>query len=305
MDIATQKITDLITASAIDVGFAAIKVETGQQIVVNGSELFPTASTFKVPVMVEIYAQARQGKFKISDRIAFEEPHRVIGSGVIQALGVGLNPTIRDLMMLMIIVSDNTATDILCDLVGPANVTARMRSLGLNDIHTPAACHGLFRRAWSLPSEGQVCYADFKAASKAAPMPFTSGAYSRDGTNNTASAIDMAGLMVLIQQGRAGTAEDCADMIAIMEYQHFQNRVPRFLPAGSVANKTGSLRGLRNDTGLIRRAPGDTIAFAMFTFDGTELPHGNSRELVEANVQIETLMGEVGVVLWDELGKAR
>jgi len=305
MDIATQKITDLITASAIDVGFAAIKVETGQQIVVNGSELFPTASTFKVPVMVEIYAQARQGKFKISDRIAFEEPHRVIGSGVIQALGVGLNPTIRDLMMLMIIVSDNTATDILCDLVGPANVTARMRSLGLNDIHTPAACHGLFRRAWSLPSEGQVGYADFKAASKAAPMPFTSGAYSRDGTNNTASAIDMAGLMVLIQQGRAGTAEDCADMIAIMEYQHFQNRVPRFLPAGSVANKTGSLRGLRNDTGLIRRAPGDTIAFAMFTFDGTELPHGNSRELVEANVQIETLMGEVGVVLWDELGKAR
>ena len=305
MDIATQKITDLITASAIDVGFAAIKVETGQQIVVNGSELFPTASTFKVPVMVEIYAQVRQGKFKISDRIAFEEPHRVIGSGVIQALGVGLNPTIRDLMMLMIIVSDNTATDILCDLVGPANVTARMRSLGLNDIHTPAACHGLFRRAWSLPSEGQVGYADFKAASKAAPMPFTSGAYSRDGTNNTASAIDMAGLMVLIQQGRAGTAEDCADMIAIMEYQHFQNRVPRFLPAGSVANKTGSLRGLRNDTGLIRRAPGDTIAFAMFTFDGTELPHGNSRELVEANVRIETLMGEVGVVLWDELGKAR
>ena len=303
MDKAAQRITDLIGASAIDVGFAAIKVETGQQVAVNGVGLFPTASTFKVPVMVEIYAQARQGRFKISDRIAFEEVHRVIGSGVIQALGVGLNPTIRDLMMLMIIVSDNTATDILCDLVGPDNVTARMRSLGLQDIHTPLACHGLFRRAWSLPLEGPVGYGDFKAASKAAPMPFTSGAYSRDGSNNTASAIDMARLMVLIQQGKAGTAEDCADMIAIMEYQHFQNRVPRFLPAGSVANKTGSLRGLRNDTGLIRRGPDDSIAFAMFTFDHTDLPHGNSRLLVDANVRIETLMGEVGQVLWDNFAR--
>jgi beta-lactamase class A len=303
MDQAAARITDLISAAALDVGFAAIKVQTGQEIAVNGAELFPTASTFKVPVMVEIYAQARQGKFKISDRIVFEEVHRVIGSGVIQALGAGLNPTVRDLMMLMIIVSDNTATDILCDLVGPATVTARMRSLGLQDIHTPGACHNLFRNAWSLPLEGPIGYAEFKAASKAAAMPFTSGAYARDGSNNTASAIDLARLMVLIQQGRAGTADDCADMIAIMENQHFQNRVPRFLPAGSAANKTGSLRGLRNDAGLIRRAPGDTIAFAMFTFDATELPHGNSRQLIEANVRIETLMGEVGQILWDDFGR--
>ena len=300
---ALAKIEALLGASGIETGFAAIKVETSERIAVNGAELFPTASTFKVPVMVEVYAQARAGRFNITDRIAFEEPHRVIGSGVIQALGVGLNPTIRDLMMLMIIVSDNTATDILCDLVGPANVTARMRMLGLADIHTPAACHGLFRRAWSLPMVGPVGYADFKAASKAAPMPFASGAYSRDGSNNTASAIDMARLMVLIQQSKAGAAEDCADMIAIMEYQHYQTRVPRFLPLGSVANKTGSLRGLRNDVGLIRRAPGDTIAFALFTFDDTELPHGNSRQLVEANMRIETLMGETGQLLWDDFAR--
>lgn len=300
---ALTKIAALLGASGIDTGFAAIKVETGEQIAVNGAQLFPTASTFKVPVMVEVYAQARAGRFAITDRIAFEEPHRVIGSGVIQALGVGLNPTIRDLMMLMIIVSDNTATDILCDLVGTANVTARMRTLGLSDIHTPAACHGLFRRAWSLPMDGPVSYADFKAASKAAPMPFASDAYSRDGSNNTASAIDMARLMVLIQQNKAGAPEDCADMIAIMEYQHYQTRVPRFLPLGSVANKTGSLRGLRNDVGLIRRGPGDTIAFALFTFDDTELPHGNSRQLVEANMRIETLMGETGQILWDDFGK--
>ena len=300
---ALAEITALLGGSGLDSGFAALHVQKGAAIAVNGDELFPTASTFKVPVMVEVYAQAREGRFKISDRIEFQEVHRVIGSGVMQALGVGLNPTIRDLMMLMIIVSDNTATDILCDLVGTAEVTARMRALGLANIHVPAACHGLFRRAWSLPLEGPVSDGDFKAASKAAPMPFASGAYSRDGSNNTASARDLAALLAMIQRNEAGTPEDCADMIAIMEYQHYQNRVPRFLPTGSVANKTGSLRGLRNDTGLIRRGSGDTIAFAMFTFDPTELPHGNSRQLVEANVRIETLMGEVGQVLWDSFGK--
>ncbi len=300
---ALQKITALIGASGLDVGFAAISVERGAAIDVNGGALFPTASTFKVPVMVEVYAQARQGRFKITDRLQFEERFRVIGSGVMQTLAAGLNPTIRDLMMLMTIVSDNTATDILCDLVGPENVIARMRALGLEDVHTPAACHGLFRRAWNLPPEGPLAYADYKAAMKAAPMQFSSAAYTRDASNNTASAIDMAKLMVKIAKTEAGTPEDCSDMIAIMELQHFQDRIPRYLPLGSVANKTGSLRGLRNDVGLIRRGKGDTIAFAMFTFDDTELPHGNSRQLQDANVRIGSLMGEVGQVLWDEFAR--
>ena len=300
---ALHDIAALIDASKVEVGFAAIAVESGIEIAINGETLFPTASTFKVPLMVEVFAQARAGKFKISDRIAFTEPHRVIGSGVIQALDVGLNPTIRDLMMLMIIVSDNTATDVLFDLVGPGAVTGRMRALGLENIHVPVPCHGLFRLAWNLPLEAPLGYADFKAASKAAPMPFAGAAYAREPWNDTAASTDMARLLAMIQTREAAPAEDCAEMIALMDYQHYQDRVPRFLPLGSCANKTGSLRGLRNDTGLIRRGPGDTIAYAMFTLDTTELPNGNSRALVEANYRIGTMMGEVGQVLWDRFGK--
>lgn len=296
---AAQTITGILADSGIDAGFAAIRVESGACFAVNGDALFPTASTFKVPVMVEVFAQARAGRFSIHDRIAYAEPARVIGSGVMQALEVGLNPTIQDLLTLMIIISDNTATDILCDLVGLDNVTARMRALGLADIHVPLACNGLFRRGWSLPMDAPVSYAAFKAASAAEKMPFASGAYTRDGSNNTASALDMARLMVLIATNAAGSAADCASMLAIMDKQHFQNRVPRYLPSGSCSNKTGSLRGLRNDIGLIRRGAADTVAFALFTFDATEMPHGNSRQLIEANVRIEGVMGEVGVALWD------
>jgi beta-lactamase class A len=294
------RISDLLAGTGLEAGFAAISVESSASIAVNGTALFPTASTFKVPVMVEVFAQARAGRFSLTDRIPYQEHYRTIGSGVMQALGSGLSPTIRDLVMLMIIVSDNTATDILCDLVGLEHVTARMRALGLADIHIPLPCSGLFRKGWSLPMDGTVTYAELKSVSKARAMPFTSGAYTRDGSNNVTSAVDMARLMVLIARNSAGTPADCADMIAIMEYQHYQDRIPRYLPTGSVANKTGSLPGLRNDVGLIRRGPGDTIAYGMFTLDGTDMPHGNSRELAEANARISALMGDVGIILWDE-----
>jgi beta-lactamase class A len=300
---ALGRIAGILDASGVEFGFAAIAVERGEEIGLNAEALFPTASTFKVPVMVEVHAQARAGRFAITDRIAFEERHRTIGSGVIQTLGAGLNPTIRDLMMLMIIISDNTATDILVDLVGAERVTARMRTLGLAGIHVPVACVGLFRQAWSLGMDTPQTYASIKAASKAAPMPFDSAAYARDSSTNTATAADLARLQALIWQNEAGTAEDCADMIAIMSNQHFQARVPRFLPLGSVASKTGSLRGLRNDCGLIRRGEGDTIAFALFTLDTTEMPAGNSRQLVEADQRICTAMGEVGLALWEDFAK--
>lgn len=300
---ALGRISALISDSGLDVGFAAIAVESGAAIDVNGQALFPTASTFKVPVMVEVYAQARQGRFKIADRLAFDERFRIIGSGVMQTLAVGLEPTIRDLMTLMTIVSDNTATDMLCDLVGLDNVIARMRSLGLENIHTPAACHGLFRRSFGMPLDGPIGYAEFKAALKAQSLRPDTPAFARDSSNNAASATDMARLMALIALGRAGADEDCRDMIAIMELQQYQERIPRYLPIGSVANKTGSFRSLRNDVGLIRRAPSDTIAFAMFTLDGTALPPGNSRALQEANVRVASLMGDVGQVLWDDFAR--
>lgn len=300
---ALAKISDLIGASGLDAGFAAIAVEKGTTIELKGGELFPTASTFKVPVMVEVYAQARAGRFRITDRLPFDERHRIIGSGVMQTLATGLNPTIRDLMTLMTIVSDNTATDILCDLVGLDNVIARMRSFGLENIHTPAACHGLFRRSFGMPLDGPIGYGEFKAALKVQSLRPDTPAFARDSSNNTASAVDMARLMALIALGRAGEEEDCRDMIAIMELQQYQDRIPRYLPLGSVANKTGSFRSLRNDVGIVRRSSGDTIAFAMFTLDGTVLPPGNSRALQDANVRVNSLMGDVGEILWTDFGR--
>jgi beta-lactamase class A len=87
-------------------------------------------------------------------------------------------------------------------------------------------------------------------------------------------------------------------MIAIMSQQQYTDRIPRFLPFGAVANKTGTLRGVRNDSGIMHRGKDGDIAYTIFTFDPTPLAAGNSRKLAKRNAKIAALMGEIGQDLW-------
>jgi len=296
------RIEGLLEAAGIEAGLAAIGVESGAVLEINAEAPFPTASVFKVPVMVEVYAQADAGRFGMSDRIVMTEPHKTVGSGVLQSLGGGLAPTVRDLVTLMMIVSDNTATDMLMERIGPGTATARMLALGLEEIHVPLAVHQIFLRGWHLPVDGAVDYAGQKAAMRERGFDYESGAFARDGTNNVSTARDMARLLAMIGRREVVSAAACEDMIAVLEQQHYIDRVPRFLPTGASANKTGTLRGLRNDAGLLRRGAGDTIAYTLFTMDATPMPNGNSRAFAEANARVAAVMGEVGAALWEDFG---
>jgi beta-lactamase class A len=126
-----DRIQALISAESVDAGFAAIHVQSGAELAVNARELFPTASVFKVPVMVDVFRQAEEGRFAITDRLYLEDSHKTLASGVLQTLDAGLTPTIHDLLTLMTIVSDNTATTLLVDLVGVDRINATMTALGL------------------------------------------------------------------------------------------------------------------------------------------------------------------------------
>ena len=81
-----------------------------------------------------------------------------------------------------------------------------------------------------------------------------------------------------------------------------RERVPRFLPIGGIANKTGTFRGLGNDADVILRSDTDVVSFALFTFDRTVLPEGNSRLLAQRNALVTEAMAEVGAILWDTFG---
>ena len=300
-----SRIEDVLAPLGLDVGFSARHLSSGEVVSIAPRRLFPTASVYKVPLMVEVYRQADKGRFALSDRIGLSEAHRIIGSGVLQKLGGGLAPTIRDLAMLMIVVSDNTATHMLQELVGAEATTATMRRLGLQDIHVSLPMPALFAHGYGIPPVPPPTYGEMLAASRERDMDLAGLAFRRSPENTTSSAQDMAALCAMIHEGKAGRAAACADMMEILRAQQLRDRVPRFLPAGAVANKTGSFRRIRNDAGIILRGEGDAIAFALFTDDPTALPRGNSATLGRRNAQVDLAMAEVGGILWEEFGAGR
>lgn len=296
------RIESVFAPLGIEVGFSATHLPTGQTVAINPTALFPTASVYKIAVMVEVYRQADEGIFKLTDRLPLTDAQRVIGSGVLQKLDNALAPTIRDLAMLMIIISDNTATHMLQELVGSASINATMRRLGLRDIHVALSLPQSFAHGFGMPLDPPPDYAAMQRMSDTNAMDYRALTFASSDRNTTCSAADMAALSAMILDGTAGSAAGCADMMVILRAQQLRDRVPRYLPTGSVGNKTGSFRGVRNDAGVILRSDTDAIAFGLFTFDRTELPLGNSRLLAQRNALVNDAMAEVGAILWDMLG---
>jgi len=125
------------------VGVAARHFETGTEIRHNADTVFFTASTFKIPVLVELYRQVDQGIVDVNQRIALTDSFRAPGGGALKVLHDGLQLTFHDLAMLMIIISDNTATDVLYHLVGRDNLNNMLQQCGLTQTHIPMSCREL------------------------------------------------------------------------------------------------------------------------------------------------------------------
>src|SRR2546426_1894562 len=116
-------------------------LETGEEIALDADRQMETMSTIKIPLMVEAFEQIKAGTFKLTDKYTLVAEDIRPGTGIIQRLDPGAVLTVKDLITLMIIVSDNTATDVLYRKVGgPAVVTRRMETMGLKK--TQAAING-------------------------------------------------------------------------------------------------------------------------------------------------------------------
>src|SRR5581483_4465342 len=103
-------------------------LETGEQISIDADNQMDTMSVIKIPLMVEAFRQIEAGKFGLSDRVTLRDDDKRPGTGIIRSLNEGVSLTIHDLLTLMIIVSDNTATDLLFRQVGgiePVNALAK------------------------------------------------------------------------------------------------------------------------------------------------------------------------------------
>lgn len=297
-----SRIEAILAPLAIEVGFSATHLPSGATVAINPDRLFSTASVYKIPIMVEVYRQVDAGRLRLSDRLPMPDSQRVIGSGVLQKLDAGLAPTIRDLVMLMIIISDNTATHMLQELVGGDATTATMRQLGIDDIHISLTLPQMFAHGYALPLDPVPDYAAMQEVMRTKAMDYDSLTFAPSSSSTTCSAAAMARLCAMIHQGTAASPASCADMMTILRAQQLRDRVPRFLPTGAVANKTGTFRGIRNDAGLLLRGATDVVSFGLFTFDRTAFPAGNTRAIATRNAQVNDAMAEIGEVLWLQLG---
>jgi len=106
-------------------------VESGKELLIDADKIFPLASVFKLGVMVETFRQVEEGSISLDERIELETRHYCIGEGVLQYMQPGLKPTVRDLLALMIIATDNTASEMLWKRIGIQRVNMLMRELGL------------------------------------------------------------------------------------------------------------------------------------------------------------------------------
>ena len=115
------------------VGYAAIDLTTGQWLGVNEDLVFPQASAIKIPVLLEVLRQAEAGRLSLEDRHAVSRAVQVGGSGVAQHFGDGTSSlSVGDLAVLMIVLSDNTATNMLVGLVGMDSVNATLAAAGFS-----------------------------------------------------------------------------------------------------------------------------------------------------------------------------
>ncbi len=249
-------------------GVSAKYLKDGREADVNGSMLFPTASVFKVPLLIEMYRQIDQGKIDLNEKFLLKEEHKVPGSGILKELGEGLSVSVSDLVTLMMIVSDNTATDILLEKVGKDNVNKMLAEFSFEKTRVVVDCRDILFDLVGLndlPDERKT----LKLYNETATIREVKGSWSL-GTdrNNVTTPREMNRLLELIVRHEAASVDSCNAMLETMsKCQTGQYRIPKYLPSRDVKiiHKTGSLPGIRNDVGIVSRVD-DTESYIISCF---------------------------------------
>jgi beta-lactamase class A len=228
-------------------GIYVKSLETGEEIAVDADRQMETMSTIKIPLMIEVLEQIKAGKFKLTDKYTFVEADSEPGTGTIQRLDYGAVMTVKDLITMMIIVSDNTATEVLYRMVGgPEAVNARMQALGLKTT-----------RAMNVPSK-------WFPALRSAP---TTEQFYRDGKFpfGFSTPREMGRLLEMMERGTLVDKPSSDLMLRIMRGQLYRTRIPRYVTGYAIPHKTGDFLPYVGDDVGVLEAPGKTIVLTVFT----------------------------------------
>ena len=215
-------------------------------ILINIDESFHAASTMKVPVMIELYKQQHEGLINLKDSIILKNEFKSIVDGSTYSMDIGddsddviyskigTKQTLYDLMVPMITVSSNLATNVLIEIVNAKKTTATMRDLGANNIEVLRGVED--QKAYDL------------------------------GMSNATTARDLMIIMKAIANGTAGTKDDCNAMISILQKQQWNDMIPKYFPETiKVAHKTGSITGVHHDAAIVYLPNGNSYILVLLS----------------------------------------
>lgn len=229
LDSIQPQIESLINQAGGSWGVVIEDLLTNQRFEKNPDQPFFAASLIKVPIMAAVFADVYAGKYTFEDQYILRQEDLVGGAGVLQHLSPGLPLSIYDLVTLMIIQSDNSATNILIDRVGVESVRQIMRKTGMQNSQ-------FFNKLMIIPAE-------------------------LEGFNEV-TAGDMASIFRLISTGKVLSYNSCLQMISILKKQQIRDTIPYHLPdpdsdvigglaRWELANKTGNVTNINHDVGIL------------------------------------------------------
>lgn len=285
-DVALQRLADelvrLEPLSAGSMGVAAIHLETGRAVYLNADEPFPMASTYKVPIAVQLLTRVDRGEVSLADMVEVQREDLHPGSGTISRLfnDPGVSLSLRNLLELMLLISDNSATDLTLQAAGgAAAVTQRMSDLGIDGIRVDRPTSLLIADYYGVrdaPRDGRISperWQELVSGLGPEHRERAAEAFAHDPRDN-ATPRAMAMLLAKIWDGQAVGSESTELLLDILRRvetgtQRIKGMLP---PQTTVAHKTGTIGGTTNDVGIIY-LPGDAGHVVTVIFvKGSERP---------------------------------
>jgi len=215
------------------IGYAILDLTSGDRIGRLDRAVFPTASTIKLAIVYELFRQVDEGRVRLDQVLPLDRKSAVGGSGVLFYLGTP-SLSVRDYATLMVIVSDNTATNVLIDLLGIDRIAARMSALGLTETK-------LRRHMMDLPA-------------------------ARRGEENVSTPAEIVRLLEIISKGEGLSASGRDEAVALLKKPKISRLRAGLPPAIDAADKPGELEGVRVDAGLVFAKNRPYIVCAMTTY---------------------------------------
>jgi beta-lactamase class A len=245
-----QKLTTDVTKIQKDfdgvMGVTIRDLTDGHELLINGDEVFPTASSIKISLLVELYRQSQSGQgAKLSDLYTVRKEDMVPDSAIMENLTPGVSRiTNRDLAGFVVAVSDNAATNVLIERVGMENVNRTLDTLGLHQMR-------LRRKMMDLDA-------------------------ARQGRENIATPREMAALLEMVYRSKVLNKESTDDFLKLLSTPK-NSPIPKFIPEGvQIANKPGELAGVRNDSGIVFVKNRPFVISVMTSYAGDERAANNA-----------------------------